>query len=366
MTIRVLHLIKGLGPGGAEQLLLNQARATNDSEIAFHVGYLVPWKNHLVASLEGEGWQTHNLDGEHPADLRWVGRLRRLIIEHQIDVVHGHSPLVAAWTRLALRSLPKHQRPASIYTEHNEWGRHRPTTRRLNRATIGLEDTLLAVSDGVRTSMRTRSEVDVLIHGIDVDSVASQIHHRNQVRTELDIAPDEIVIGTVANLRREKAYDVLLDAAAHVTAQNEKVRFVSVGQGPLEAEIAAHHERLELGDRFLLLGYREDATRIMSAFDVFTLASHHEGLPVSLMEALALGLPVVATDVGGIRAATADWPRRLVDAGHTDMLVDAYLDIVERSAERLALPDQRRRFDAQEASAELAYRYRRLANSRDE
>ena len=117
---------------------------------------------------------------------------------------------------------------------------------------------------------------------------------------ELGIGPRDIVVGTVANLRRTKGYPDLLEAAQIVVAECPNVRFVAVGQGPLEAEFARTPRRTGLGDRFLFTGYRADAVRVMSAFDLFCLASHHEGLPIAMLEALTLGLPVVATDVGGI------------------------------------------------------------------
>ena len=70
------------------------------------------------------------------------------------------------------------------------------------------------------------------------------------------------------------------------------VRFAAAGQGPLEAEVRKEHAASGLGDRFRLLGYRDDATRLIAGADLFVLASHHEGLPVSVMEALVLGVPV--------------------------------------------------------------------------
>ena len=115
-------------------------------------------------------------------------------------------------------------------------------------------------------------------------------------------------------------------------------RFVTVGQGPLEAEIHAEHARLGLGDRFALLGYRADATRVMAAFDVFCLASHYEGLPVAMMEALVLGLPVVATDVGGIREiVSADREALLVPPGRPDELAAALTRVLRDDALRSRL-----------------------------
>jgi glycosyltransferase involved in cell wall biosynthesis len=146
----------------------------------------------------------------------------------------------------------------------------------------------------------------VLVHGIDVDAVRAHRSEREAMRVELGATPDDIVVGIVANFRREKAYEVWLDAARLALESGLPLRFVSVGQGPLEDEMRAQLAAMGTGDRIVLLGYRDDALRVMSAFDLFTLSSRHEGLPVALMDALALGLPVVSTDVGGITEAVTD------------------------------------------------------------
>jgi glycosyltransferase involved in cell wall biosynthesis len=325
--LRVLWLIKGLGPGGAEQLLVNQARA-GDARFAFSAAYLLPWKNHLVESLEAEGVMVTCLDGRREWDPRWAIRLRRLLRRGHFDVVHTHSPYVAAATRVVVGSLPRSERPALVYTEHNQWPRYRLTTRWANRLSYGLDQAHVAVSNDVRQSVpaRWRDGVEVLVHGIHLESVAAQADHRAAMRAELGVADDEVVIGTVANLVVKKDYPTLLAAAAEVLARDDqrRVRYVAVGQGPLEDEVRREHRALGLGERFALLGYRPDATRVMSAFDIFTLASRHEGLPVALMDALALGLPVVATDVGGIPQAVTDGEQgTLVAPGRPDLLAKA-------------------------------------------
>jgi glycosyltransferase involved in cell wall biosynthesis len=111
---------------------------------------------------------------------------------------------------------------------------------------------------------------------------------------------------TVANLRANKNYPGLIGAARAVVDHGAPVRFVTAGQGPLTDEIAALHATSGLGDRFVLLGYRDDTTRLIAAADLFVLASHHEGLPVTVMEALTLGVPVVATEVGGLPEVVTD------------------------------------------------------------
>jgi glycosyltransferase involved in cell wall biosynthesis len=338
--LRVLWLIKGLGPGGAEQLLVNHAAVRDAERFDIQAAYLVPAKNHLVPRLEASGVRATCLHGGREWDLRWAFRLRSLIRRRRIEVVHAHSPYVAGITRLMLRTLKASARPALVYTEHNRWPRHGRATRTLNRLTMRFDDIDLAVSEDVRETMPAAlaRQVEVVEHGVEVEAVRAARQHRDQVREELGIAPTEIVIGTVANLRREKAYENLLAAAARALESDLPLRFVSVGQGPLEDEVHAQHRQLGLGDRFLLLGYRDDAVRVMSGFDIFTLSSRHEGLPVSLMDALALGLPVVATDVGGIPQAVTDGiEARLVPADDPRSLADAFVEVAGDAPRRAGM-----------------------------
>ena len=134
-----------------------------------------------------------------------------------------------------------------------------------------------------------------------------------------------------------------MEAARIVVDRLPSVRFVAVGQGPLEDEVRAWHEASGLGDRFVLTGYRADARRVMSAFDLFTLSSEHEGLPVAVMEALALGLPVVATAVGGLPEAVVDGVEgRLVPPHQPDLLADAIIAVAEDPALRARMSGARR------------------------
>ena len=103
-----------------------------------------------------------------------------------------------------------------------------------------------------------------------------------------------------------------------------RARFLAVGQGPQEAEVVAQHAELGLGDRFQLLGYRSDVMDVLSACDVFALASLHEGFPIALMEAMAMGVPLVATSVGGVPDAVVDGVNGLVvEPGRPDDLAAA-------------------------------------------
>jgi glycosyltransferase involved in cell wall biosynthesis len=256
----------------------------------------------LVDELELEGVPVACLGGREVHDVRWLATLRRWLIDDPVDIVHVHNPSMAVGTRLVARSLPRRVRPRIVVTDHNVWQGYVRVTRWAEALTSGLDDARLTVSQTVRQSLpaRVRRRAQVVVQGVDVEEVRAQCDHRQRMRTELGFDSDTLVVGTVANLRPQKAYPDLLNAARQVIDTVPGVRFVAVGQGPQEVEVRALHARLGLGDRFQLLGYRPDAVQVMAAFDVFVLASHWEGLPVAVMEALALGLPVVATDVGGV------------------------------------------------------------------
>ena len=301
--VRVLWLVKGLGPGGAEQLLLLAAGVVDRDRFDYRVAYVRADKTHLVPEFVAKGLVPQRLgaNASGPA-LRaaWVADLRRAMAD--TDIVHAHSPVLASAARLIARSLPRAQRPVVVTTEHNEWTSHRTPTRLLNGVTSPLDAHHWAVSDQVKSTVwnSRREGYDVLIHGIDPAAVSPASGARERLRSDLGIGAGEVLSLTVANLRANKDYPNLLRAARIARDLEPRLRFAAVGQGPLVDEVTALHTSLGLGDRFLLLGFRRDVHDLMAAADVFTLASAHEGLPVAVMEAFAAGLPVVATDVGGL------------------------------------------------------------------
>jgi glycosyltransferase involved in cell wall biosynthesis/SAM-dependent methyltransferase len=303
--VRVLWLIKGLGPGGAETLLAASAAARDRDHFDYATAFVVPEKQALVPALEEAGVEVTCLGARGRAELRWPWRLRRRLVEQPVDIVHAHSPLVAAGARIVARTLPRQARPVTVSTEHNIWPAYAVSTRILNAVTYPLDRAHFAVSDQVRRSIPAwwQRRTETLVHGIAVDEVRAHRSQRERMRAELGVAPDECLAVTVANYRVHKDYPTLLAAARMVRDQGLPVRFVAVGQGPLERDVHEEHARSGLGEDFRLLGYRPDALDILAAADLLVLSSRQEGLPVALMEALTLGLPVVATAVGGISEA---------------------------------------------------------------
>ncbi len=362
---RVLWLIKGLGPGGAEQLLLLSARVADHGSFAYRVAYVRPDKTHLVGEFERLGLVPELLGASGGGRLAWVRDLRRALAES--DVVHAHSPVLAGVARLLARTLPRARRPAVVTTEHNEWTSHRLPTRLLNGLTSPLDAHAWAVSEQVRDTVWPwrRASFQVLIHGIDLAAPAVTPGVRGRLREALGVADDDVLALTVANLRRNKDYPNLLRAAKLAVALNPRLRFVAVGQGPLADEIAALREELGLGDAFRLLGFRRDIPELMAAADLFVLASAHEGLPVAIMEAFSHGLPVVSTAVGGVPQAVRDGVEgRLVapgdDAGLARAVAEVAGDAGLRRRMGAAARARSRDYDIRTAVAAQEARYRAL------
>lgn len=376
--IRVLWLIKGLGPGGAEHLLVAAAAARDRDAFAYEAAYLLPWKDALVGRLEALGVGVTCLGVANERDLRWVGRLRRRLRDDPVDIVHVHSPYVAALARLAIRSLPTARRPRVVSTEHNAWTTFKGPTRFLNARTARFDDATVAVSAETRASMSpaARDRCEVLVHGIDTVAAAALRAERGAVRSELGIDPDTVLVGTVANYHPKKDWPNVLQAIRRATTPGARgagppIRACLVGQGPLQREVEALHHDLGLDDGTVLLpGFRPDAVRLMAGCDIFVLGSRWEGLPVAIMEALALGLPIVATAVGGIPEALHDGVDAvLVPPGDPEALaaaLGALADDPERRA-RLGAAAARRapEFDVRRAQTRLETIYREVLGRRE-
>lgn len=307
--VRVLSLCKGLARGGVEKLLVSLARVRDAERFHYTVGYTRPDLADLVPELIELGVEVRCLSATgYDVDLRWVAALREWLAEERFDIVHLHLRYPATFGRLAVRSLPRARRPKVVFTEHNVWGHDVLLTRFTNALTFLLDDADVAVSPEVMRSLPSwaRRRTRVIVHGLDRAEIEAARNEGPAVRAELGIAPEEVVVGTVANFRPQKGFPLLVEAARELAAAGPPARFVIVGSGPEEERVRKLIVQAGVADRFVLTGARADAIRVASAFDVFVMSSLFEGFPVAVMEALALGLPIVATAVGGIPDAIRD------------------------------------------------------------
>jgi glycosyltransferase involved in cell wall biosynthesis len=298
--LRVLWLVKGFATGGVERLVYALALAIDRQRFDCHVAYVLPYLNDLDQPLREAGVPVHCLDAANGLDPRWLLRLDDLIRRYQFDVIHIHSPFVAGFARPLVRM--RRHRPALVFTEHNVWWGYHPLTTLVNSTLYRWDDARFAVSRQVRDSVWKpcrggRSEIEVLVHGLrrdDVDTVVDT----SAVRAELGIPPDRVIVTAVGNLRAQKGYEVLLHAARRVVDANPQVTFVVVGGHGDRRGLERLRDDLQLQKAVVFAGHHDEVTPILKASDIYTLSSHFEGGPLSLIEAMDAGLPAVATRVG--------------------------------------------------------------------
>ncbi len=372
--LRVLLVIKCLGYGGAERLLVDMVAGGDVQRFDYEVAYVNQDQDALVPAIVAGGTRVHALGASNNADLRWLAALRRLLTRGHFDIVHFHLPYAAALGQLVVASLPRSARPAIVYTEHSLWDRARLANRALLRASMSKGERLVAVSqasyDALPAALRGRATI--VVHGVDLSRSDSLLARRaelqERVRSELGVSDEELLFITVANLRPEKGYDVLLTAARSIADNGLPIRFAAVGRGPLSASLRARHEELALGDRFQFLGQRDDVLELLAGADAFVLASLHEGLPVALMEATSVGMPIVASSVGGVPQVLEDGvDALLVPPGDPGSLADAMKRLASDPELRARLGRRAKlrssTFDIAEASRVVGDIYLRVARA---
>lgn len=269
-----------------------------------------------VACLDGKGALFDRLELEEGAclvldkscarntpvgsfDPRMLTKLHAFFLRRGVSVVHAHNlaPLVygGIGARLGLR------RPAVVYSEHNQIYSATKATRRKFIFYVRLADHVVAVSEDLQRTLESKvhpsGPIRVIHNGIDGTRFA--VSDGVEVRRELGMGDDEILVGSGVVLSEQKGIPYLLEAARRVVSRQPRVRFAIAGDGPLREQLEATARRLDLADRFRFLGYRSDMPRVIAALDVYVLPSLWEGLPLALLEAMAMGKPIVATSVGG-------------------------------------------------------------------
>ena len=320
-----MHVVVSLPFGGLERLVVDWTAARHRR-----------WPGStVVCCLEDAGALGETLDPSTLACLhadrgRMMGKasavagLRRLIRARRVEVLHSHNTAAQHFAGLAcLGGLAAH-----VHTEHGSNPHHAGLRNRLRQRVLqGLTDRTVAVSEATGREWRARQgrargEMLVIPNGIDPDPPEQYARlTREAARQELGLSGRGPVVGSVGRLARIKGYDRLLPAMAALVRTGVDGRLLLIGDGPERAALEAQAATLGLADRVRFAGYRADARRLLPALDLFVLPSRGEGLPVALLEAMAAGVPVAATEAGDsgrvmddgragvlLPAAEATWP----------------------------------------------------------
>ena len=330
--LSVLLVTKGLDIGGIERIVVDLALGMRRRGVQVDVAVVNERRNRLIPQLEAAGVRVVPLGGTDRIGFRALWRLARLVRGNRFDVVHVHGPLPAA----AVRLIPF--TGLVVTTSHTIWSSLRRPTRALWRLTAGRDAATVAVSSAVAESLPpgVAHRMSVLPHGIDVDAI-SRARLAPTTRSS-----GEVIAVCVASHRDVKNYPNLLGAVAIARHDAPSLRLVAVGDGP---DIERHRRiAMELGIdevvRFVPASL--DVLTTMASADMLVVASDFEGQPLVVMEAMALGLPVVATSVGRVPELITPSAGRMVPPGDSTALAGALVELANDPELRRRLGDQAR------------------------
>jgi glycosyltransferase involved in cell wall biosynthesis len=361
--INVLHLIETTEPGGAETMLLKIATGL-DKEFFSLGGVLGPgW---ISAELERRNIPVFYLPLRRSFDLGWVKRLQRIIRERQVRLVHSHEFTTNCYATLAA----KNEGIPIICTVHGKnYYPERYYRRTAYRWVAKNASAFVAVSDDLKRFLHRRLRISnkrirTVANGIEAEQFDDPCLDREKIRRQLGIRNDTVVIITVAALSAVKGHADLLVAAKEVMRCQKNVMFLIVGEGPLETDLRRLSEELGVSPAVRFLGFRDDVPALLRASDIFTLTSYSEGQPVSVLEAMASGLPLIATAVGGTPELVAEGVNgHLVQPRCPRVLADTICRLARDSASRRSLGEAgcalvRKEFSVKRMIAEYAAIYR--------
>ena len=382
--MRVVHLIPSLSTGGAEAVCADIAANIDPQRFESLVVTLYSreqvqrriagWGEDVARAvamdramedrLQAAGIEVRCLHKE--SDVPAILRFKKLVRSFRPHVVHGHLTTV----QFNLAMAASHKPPARLHTVHTLAEHEAPDAKNrwVRRAFFATGGKPIAISEAVARSLRSMYGVnpDVVLNRISLDRFAPRDEaERLAWRRAHGFDPDDLIGVMVGRLRDVKNPLGLVRAFRPVAMEQPRAKLVLVGDGDLRADIEALVAELGLDGQVRLLGSRSDVPEILAASDYFVLNSRYEGLCVAIMEALAAGLPVVATGVGGIpEVVDTGSTGLLVPEGEPEKMVGALSTMVRdeafrRACARRARRDALERFDVRLMAEECEALYER-------
>jgi L-malate glycosyltransferase len=329
--IKILFIIVQMKMGGSEHLVWDIIRSL-DRQI---------FQPHLAWFYEEEPLKVFN-DLEIPLyfvpkkkrfDFGAMRQIAKIIRGNGIDVVNAHHYLSMVYSFYGCKMVNNIR---LIYTEHSEWEIKAISRkwRLAGKLLLRCADTTVGVSESVTTCLKnvfnlSDTKMKTISNGVDYKLFQSELR-KDKYKLIVGLDPDEIVVGIVANLKKNKNHIFLLKAFRNLLNDNKNLKLLIIGQGFMddpessEKDIQDYIKNEHLAPYVQLLGGRSDVPDLLKCLDIFCLTSYKEGLPISLIEAMAAGLPVIGTDVDGIQDVVVnDKNGYLVKIGDEQQLTNA-------------------------------------------
>lgn len=370
-AIHVVNLNAGLDPSRFESLLVSGTENPGEGSM---LDYALSRGVQPIVIPEIVGEATFK-----PRDLRALAKLYRLLRQERPHIVHTHTAKAGFLGRLAARLAGV---PIVLHTYHGHvlHGYYSPLKtqllRRMEQVLGCFTDCIIAVSaqvknDLVAYGLGSTDKISVIPLGFDLDPFLSCQQYRGEFLRELGLNDGTRLVGIIGRIFPIKNHRLFLDAASRVAAIVNSTCFVIVGDGILRTEMENYARELGISDRAIFTGWRRDLPQIYADLNVLVVSSDNEGTPVSAIEAMASGVPVVGTRVGGLPDIITDGENGyLVPPKDPEALAEAILRILQNSelASRMGQTGQtmaRERFAIQRLISDTENLYSRLLKEKE-
>lgn len=293
-------------------------------------------------------------------DLHALSQLLRLLAREKFDIVHTHNSKAGFLGRMAAR---RNRIPIVIHTIHGfafheeeSWLRRRMFVN-LERLAAHWCDQMIAISQPMmlwaqQEGIAAAEKLVKIYSGIPVERFRSRLPSR-KLQTRFGLEPDDVVIGVVSKLWEGKGHTILLEAVAHLVRQGLPVKLLVVGEGHLEDKLKAKVRELKIEERVIFTGFLEDVSEVTAILDISALPSFYEGMGRVVLEAMAAGKPVVASNVGGLTELVEnEVTGYLIPPGDVGALADRLERLANDPDKRKEMGDRGSRRVRREHSAE--------------
>lgn len=336
--IRILHLIYSLDASGAERIVHTLASKINQTRFKAAI-CAIKRGGSLVEEIERDKIKVFIIEKNRGFDFSVMFKLKQIIKDESIDIVHSHNFSANMWGRLSVKLCP----PCRIITTEHSLSIRKGLLRKcIDRILLPFSDRIIAVSNAVCKSLIEEETIPIdrittIYNGISLDEF-KDLRSSKEVRKELGIDLGAPIIGIVARLIYDKGHRFFIDAARMVLEKFPTTIFLIVGDGELTSELKKYVIKNRLKDSIFFTGYRKDRLDLMNVFTISVLSSIREGLPVTLLEYMALKKPIIVTNVGGMPEVIYDGHNgRVVPKRDTNALANCILELLSNENSRIRL-----------------------------
>ena len=344
MMNNILYIIDNLEFGGGERVFLQIInRLCRDN---YKVTVACMSEGIFMERIKGSDASIIPVDMSNKFNFKVILQLVNLMKERNIDIVHSQGARADFFARLSakLAGVPIVVSTVPMPVEGFDVN---PIKKfiyiALNRFSERFVDRFMVVSDALREMMIENHKIESqrvvkIYNGIEIDEYRIDyneevvVHGKSRLREEIGFKNDVPVIGVIGRLVWQKGFDYFIDTIPDLLKKFKGARFLIVGEGELEEELKRKGKRLELEDKLFFTGFRSDIKDVLASIDIFVMPSLLEGLPMILLEAMAMGKPIVATDIDGINEVLEDGKTGLlVPPKDTKALMDSIIDLLVHS-----------------------------------